>query len=67
MRQIGDNDELFFRDYLINNPLIAKEYSKLKLNLASEYKYNRDAYTNSKTEFIQKYTEIAKFEYTKKA
>lgn len=26
-------------------------------------KFNRDGYTNSKTDFIQKYTEKAKLEY----
>lgn len=33
LRHCGDNDELYFRDYLIEHPDIAREYEKLKLNL----------------------------------
>lgn len=53
LRHCGDNDELYFRDYLIEHPDIAREYEKLKLNLWKEYEYNRDGYTNAKTEFIK--------------
>ncbi|MEY8517699.1 GrpB family protein [Lachnospiraceae bacterium 29-84] len=60
LRYRGDNDELYFRDYLNENPKIAKEYEKLKLKLWKLYEYNRDAYTDSKTEFIRKYTNEAK-------
>ena len=63
LRYAGDNDELYFRDYLIEFPDIAKEYEKLKLSLWKEYKHNRDAYTNAKTEFVKKYTEKAKAFY----
>ncbi len=44
----GDNDELFFRDYMNENFVLAKKYEKLKLSLWKEFKYNRDAYTNAK-------------------
>ena len=60
LRYAGDNDELYFRDYLIEFPDIAKEYEKLKLSLWKEYEHNRDAYTNAKTEFVRKYTEKRK-------
>ena len=60
LRYAGDNDELYFRDYLIEFPDTAKEYEKLKLSLWKEYEHNRDSYTNSKTEFVRKYTEQAK-------
>ena len=63
LRYAGDNDELYFRDYLIEFPDIAKEYEKLKLSLWKEYEHNRDAYTNAKTEFVKKYTEQAKLIY----
>lgn len=62
LRYIGDNDEIYFRDYLLKHPDIAKEYEILKLNLAKKYKYDRDAYTAAKTEFIVKYTALARKE-----
>lgn len=63
LRYKGDNDELYFRDYLIDNPEVAKEYEKLKLDLWKKYEHNRDGYTSAKTEFVQKYTEKAKLIY----
>ncbi len=60
LRIKGDNDELYFRDYLNEKPEIAKSYEKLKLTLSEKYKYNRDAYTQSKTEFVSDVTERAK-------
>ena len=60
LRYTGDNNELYFRDYLNEYPDVAKEYEKLKLSLWKEYEHNRDAYTNAKTEFVKKYTEQAK-------
>ena len=63
LRYTGDNDELYFRDYLIAHPDIAKEYETLKKRLWKEYEHDRDAYTESKTAFIQGYTSVAKKEY----
>lgn len=63
LRYVGDNNELYFRDYLIEHPDAAGEYEKLKLKLWKEYEHNRDGYTNAKTVFVQKYTEKAKLEY----
>lgn len=60
LRYQGNNDELYFRDYMNRNPLIAKEYEKLKLSLWKTYEHDRDGYTNAKTEFISKYTKKAK-------
>lgn len=60
LRYAGDNDEIYFRDYLIDHPVVAKEYEKLKLILWKEFEHDRDGYTNSKTDFIKKYTEKAK-------
>lgn len=63
LRYIGDNDELYFRDYLIEHTDIAVEYERMKLELRKKYEFNRDGYTNSKTDFIRRYTEKAKLEY----
>lgn len=63
LRYSGDNDELYFRDYLIEYPKVAKEYEELKLMLWKEYEHNRDGYTNAKTTFVKKYTAQAKMIY----
>ncbi len=63
LRYLGDNNELYFRDYLIEHPNVASEYEKMKLKLWKEYEHNRDGYTEAKTDFIQKYTEKAKSIY----
>lgn len=60
LRYYGDNDELYFRDYLIFNTKAAHEYEKLKFDLWKQYEFDRDLYTNGKTKFIKKYTEEAK-------
>lgn len=64
IRYVGDNDELFFRDYLIDNPSIAKEYENIKLKLWKKYEYNRDAYTDNKSDFIKEVTEKARELYS---
>lgn len=63
LRYAGDNDELYFRDYLTDYPDIAREYEKIKLGLWKKYEHNRDGYTNAKSEFVAKYTEEAKILY----
>ena len=63
LRYSGDNDELYFRDYLNENREIAKEYEALKLNLWKKYKHDRDAYTDAKTDFIRRWTQKARSEY----
>ena len=62
MRYAGDNDELYFRDYLNEHPVVAKEYETLKLKLWKQYEHNRDAYTAAKTDFISKWTAEARKE-----
>jgi GrpB-like predicted nucleotidyltransferase (UPF0157 family) len=60
----ADNwSELYFRDYLIEHPQVAKEYVDLKMQLKEKYEHNRDAYTDAKEEFVSKYSEIAKLQY----
>ncbi len=63
LRFYGDNDELYFRDYLNDDPAVAKEYEALKLSLWRKFEHNRDAYTDAKTDFIKEYTAKAKKKY----
>lgn len=56
-------DRLFFRDYLIEHPEVAKEYGALKLSLSQAYPNDRAAYTMAKTDFILRITRIAKTHY----
>ena len=63
LRYAGDNDELYFRDYLNEHPDVAKEYETLKLRLWKQFEHNRDAYTDAKTDYISKWTAEARKEY----
>lgn len=63
LRYFGDNDELYFRDYLNEYPEVAKEYEKLKLSLWKQYEHNRDAYTEAKTDFVQRISKEARKKY----
>ena len=62
LRSSGDCDELYFRDYLIKHPQVAKQYERLKLELWKKYEHDRDGYTEAKTDFIDKVTQTAKQE-----
>ena len=53
VRRKGDIEEVKFRDILIKNPKIAKQYESLKLDLELTYKYDREGYTAGKTKFIR--------------
>lgn len=66
LRYQGDNDEVYFRDYLNDNPTIANEYEKLKLSLWKAYEHDRDGYTDAKHEFVCKYTQKARETYKEK-
>lgn len=63
LRYFGDNDELYFRDYLNDHAHTAKEYEAMKLRLRERFEHNRDAYTNAKTEFVKKWTAEARKVY----
>ncbi len=43
-----------FRDILINNSKIRKEYEELKINLKNKYSNDRIMYTKSKEDFIKR-------------
>lgn len=58
--RLGDNDEILFRNYLIEHPEIAKEYECLKTSLLPQFKYNRDGYTDAKSSFVRHIVAIAK-------
>jgi GrpB-like predicted nucleotidyltransferase (UPF0157 family) len=60
VRMPKDWNELYFRDFLMVNHEVAEEYGRLKQGLGKEYKHNREGYTEAKTEFIMKYTAIAR-------
>jgi len=55
---LADSDELrnhlAFRDYLRQNRETAAEYDRLKKDLASRYRNDRDAYLDGKAEFVEK-------------
>ncbi len=59
----GDWDELYFRDYLLIHKDAAEKYGVLKQELKAQYEHDRDGYTMAKTEFIQKYTKIAREDF----
>lgn len=60
LRERGDNDELYFRDYLNEHPQAAREYEALKRSLWKRFEHDRDSYTQAKTEFVRRYTEKGK-------
>lgn len=64
MRLPGDWGELYFRDYLSENPAVAAEYAALKTRLAEKYRFDRDAYTEAKSAFIRKHTAEARKKYS---
>jgi GrpB-like predicted nucleotidyltransferase (UPF0157 family) len=47
------HDELRFRDYLRGHPQARAEYARLKHRLAERFRWDRDAYTQAKTTFVQ--------------
>jgi len=63
VRNSADWDELYFRDYLVSHPDIAKEYEQLKLALREQYLHDRDGYTEAKGEFIEKHSKQARLAF----
>ena len=60
IRYKGDWHEITFRDYLLNHPETALKYAELKYKLAADYINDREAYTESKTEFIKRVLHTAR-------
>ena len=63
LRRRGDHDELYFRDYMNENPDLAREYEALKLSLWKRFEHDRDGYTKAKTAFVTEQTAKAKAYY----
>ena len=63
LRYQGDHDELYFRDYMNENDLLAKQYEALKLSLWKRYEHDRDGYTAAKESFVLEHTGNAKMKY----
>jgi GrpB-like predicted nucleotidyltransferase (UPF0157 family) len=56
-------ERLLFRDYLIEHRQVAREYEALKLRLARDYPNDRVAYTDGKTDYVVRVTQLAKEYY----
>ena len=46
-------DRLAFRDYLRSFPAVSSEYAALKTALAVQHRFDREAYTDAKSAFVQ--------------
>lgn len=53
-------ERLAFRDYLRRHSEIADEYAALKRALAARYRFDREAYTQSKGPFVARITALAR-------
>ena len=60
MRDILGYNHIIFRDYMNTYPEKAKEYEKIKQELAKKYPHDRKSYTNGKSAFILKMLFYAK-------
>ena len=60
IRHLGDWDEPYFCEYLNQNREKAQEYADLKKKLQSQFKHDRDAYTEAKGEFIRQCVNAAR-------
>ena len=60
LRCAGDNDELYFRDYMNAHPELARQYEALKLSLWKRFEHHRDGYTDAKSAFVAAHTAAAK-------
>ena len=53
-------DRLLFRDYLRGHTEVARQYEELKRELAQTYRNDREEYTDAKSEFVKRITDIAR-------
>lgn len=63
VRNLGDWDELYFRDYLVEYPKVARGYEILKQKLKLLYEHDRDGYTNAKGDFVREHSKLARIQY----
>lgn len=53
-------DELAFRDFLRAHPDRARDYAELKRGLAVAFRFDREAYTRGKSDFVSETLELAR-------
>ena len=53
---------LLFRDHLRTHPETAREYARLKHELAFRFRHDREAYTEAKTSFVEAVLESARMD-----
>lgn len=63
VRHAGDWGELYFRDYLLEHGDCCREYEALKIGLLPQFEHDRDGYTKAKTQFVERYTHLARLLY----
>lgn len=72
IRYLGNWDELYFRDFLMANPDAAAEYGNLKIRIRNDIENGiiermpngiPNGYAIAKSDFVKKYTDIAKKAY----
>ena len=72
IRYLGDWSELYFRDYLLDNPDIAKEYSDLKEQILDDIQSGKieripngqpNGYSMAKLDFVKRISEEARLAY----
>lgn len=63
VRYPGDWDELYFCDYLSKYPSVCHSYAQIKLKLKEMYEFDREAYTDGKTEFVKSIVKLARDEF----
>lgn len=72
VRYLGNWDELYFRDFLKENPDVSAEYGKLKLNIIKDIEKGiieripngrLNGYSEAKLAFVKKYSDVAKKEF----
>lgn len=52
-------ERLLFRDYLRDHPETARDYARLKHELAARYRHDREAYTAAKADFVRDVVRVA--------
>lgn len=55
-------EHLLFRNFLRSHPDVARQYYELKEELAARFRYDREAYTEAKTPFINSVVDRARTE-----
>jgi len=57
-----EHEHLLFRDFLRSHRAVATDYAELKRRLAVEFRHDRLAYTDGKTEFVRQVVAMARQE-----